>query len=75
MTPCQQLALDASELHPDARSSNPVPSESTPALVQPISAAQQIDITGGDMLLALAVALCLAGPFAWAFVRYWLFAL
>jgi len=34
-----------------------------------------MNISGNHMLLALAIALCLAGPLAWAFVRYWLFAL
>jgi hypothetical protein len=34
-----------------------------------------MNITAGHVLLALAIALCLAGPLAWAFVKYWLFAL
>jgi hypothetical protein len=52
----------------------PIPLESTRALVEYGPEARTMDITGSHMLLALAVAFCLAGPLAWAFVRYWLFA-
>lgn len=50
------------------------PLESTPVLVQDGLEATAIDITAGHVLLALALAVCLAGPLAWALVRYWLFA-
>jgi hypothetical protein len=57
-----------------ARHSRPSPLKSTPALVEHGPEARTMDITGSHMLLALAVAFCLAGPLAWAFVTYWLFA-
>jgi hypothetical protein len=50
------------------------PMKSTHVLVQDGLETTAIDITAGKMLLALALAVCLAGPLAWAFVRYWLFA-
>jgi hypothetical protein len=34
-----------------------------------------MNISGNQVLVALAIAFCLAGPILWAFVRYWLFAL
>jgi hypothetical protein len=58
-----------------AGSSRPSLLESTPVFVQPSPEAPEMNITGNHMLLALALAFCLAGPLAWAFVRYWLFAL
>jgi hypothetical protein len=53
----------------------PSPLGSTPAPIQHGPEAREINISGGHMLLALVVASCVAGPLAWAFVRYWLFAL
>ena len=50
------------------------PLESTSVLVQDGLETATIDINAGHVLLALALAVCLAGPLAWAFVRYWLFA-
>jgi hypothetical protein len=38
------------------------------------SATREINISGNQVLLALAAAFCFAGPLLWAFVRYWLFA-
>lgn len=60
----------------DERAGNSLssPLKSTPALVQNGLETSTIDITAGHVLLALALAVCLAGPLAWAFVRYWLFA-
>ena len=75
MTPCSSLVVDASAPSPDARYSRPSLPKSTPVHVQHEPGTPVMNITGGDMLLALAVALCLAGPLAWAFVKYWLFAL
>jgi hypothetical protein len=37
-------------------------------------ATREINISGNQALVGLAVAFCLAGPLLWAFVRYWLFA-
>jgi hypothetical protein len=75
MTPSPCLVVDAPASRPDARYSRPSPPKSTPAPVQHEPGAPVMNITGGHMLLALAIALCLAGPLAWAFVKYWLFAL
>ena len=33
-----------------------------------------INISGNQVLVALASSLCLAGSLVWAFVRYWIFA-
>jgi hypothetical protein len=38
-------------------------------------AEREINISGIQVLVTLAVTLCLAGPLVWAFVRHWLFAL
>jgi hypothetical protein len=38
-------------------------------------AKREMNISGDQMLVTLAIAFCLAGPLVWAFVRYWLFAL
>jgi len=35
----------------------------------------EVNISGTEVLLALATGLCLTGPLVWMFVRYWLFAL
>jgi len=37
-------------------------------------ATREINISGNQALVGLALAFCLAGPLLWAFVRYWLFA-
>jgi hypothetical protein len=58
-----------------ASSSQPSPPKSTPALVQYGPETHTIEVSASHMLLALVLAFCLAGPLAWAFVRYWLFAL
>jgi hypothetical protein len=55
--------------------SRPSPPKSTPGFVQHGSAIRQINISGNQVLVALVIASCLAGPLVWAFVRYWLFAL
>jgi len=34
-----------------------------------------VNICATQVLLAMATGLCLAGPLAWMFVRYWLFGL
>ena len=34
----------------------------------------EINISGNQVLVALASSLCLAGTIVWAFVRYWIFA-
>jgi hypothetical protein len=75
MTPCADLVVDAPKSGPDARYSPPSPPKSSPVLVQHEPGAPAMNITGGHMVLVLALALCLAGPLAWAFVKYWLFAL
>jgi hypothetical protein len=36
---------------------------------------RKVNISGTQVFLAMAAGLCLAGPLAWMFVRYWLFAL
>jgi hypothetical protein len=36
---------------------------------------RKVDISGTQVFAAMAAGLCLAGPAAWMFVRYWLFAL
>jgi hypothetical protein len=36
---------------------------------------RKVDISGTQVFLAMATGLCLAGPLAWMFLRYWLFAL
>jgi len=36
--------------------------------------ARNVNISGTHVFLAMAAALCLAGPLAWMFIRYWLFA-
>ena len=36
---------------------------------------RKVNISGTQVLLAMVASLCLAGPLAWMFVRYWLFAL
>jgi hypothetical protein len=35
----------------------------------------EVNISATQVLLAMATALCLAGPLVWMFVRYWLFEL
>jgi hypothetical protein len=83
MTPCpsrvaegRKFRLDAPHFgHHRADHSPPSPSQSRPGLPELGSDVPEMNITGDHMLLALAIALCLAGPLAWAFVRYWLFAL
>jgi len=49
--------------------------KSTPVFVHHGSALSEMNISGNQVLVALAIAFCLAGPILWAFVRYWLFAL
>src|SRR6266403_3398320 len=51
------------------------PLKSTPVFVHHGSALREMNISGNQVLVALAIAFCLAGPILWAFVRYWLFAL
>jgi hypothetical protein len=75
MTPCPDLVLDPPKSRPEASYLRPSAPKSAPVLVQHEPATPVMNITGSHMLLALAIALCLAGPLAWAFVRYWLFAL
>jgi hypothetical protein len=36
---------------------------------------RKVNISGTQVLIAMVAGLCLAGPLAWMFVRYWLFAL
>jgi hypothetical protein len=36
---------------------------------------RRVNISGSQVILAMATGLCLIGPLVWAFVRYWLFAL
>jgi hypothetical protein len=36
---------------------------------------REVNISGTEVLLAMATGLCLSGPLVWIFVRYWLFAL
>jgi hypothetical protein len=48
--------------------------KSTPVFAQHGSATREVNISGNQVLLALAAAFCFAGPLLWAFVRYWLFA-
>jgi hypothetical protein len=36
---------------------------------------REVNISGTEVLLAMASGLCLSGPLVWIFVRYWLFAL
>jgi hypothetical protein len=50
-------------------------SESTPVFGQPGGATDEINISGNQVLVALAAGFCFMGPLLWAFVRYWLFAL
>jgi hypothetical protein len=38
-------------------------------------ATREINISGNQVLVALAVAFCLSGPLVWGLVKYWLFAL
>ena len=49
--------------------------ESRFLFVQHGSAIHEINLSGNQVLVALATAFCLAGPLVWALVRYWLFAL
>jgi hypothetical protein len=35
----------------------------------------EVNISGMEVLLAMATGLCLTGPLVWMFVRYWLFGL
>jgi len=48
--------------------------KSTPVFVHHRYALREMNISGNQVLVALAIAFCLAGPILWAFVRYWLFA-
>ena len=48
--------------------------ESTLVFARLGGSTREINISGNHVLMALAVAFCLAGPIVWAFVRYWLFA-
>jgi hypothetical protein len=83
MIPCPDLVAEAPKSRPNAPRfdnhradhSPRAPSQSKPVLVELGPDAPEMNISGNHMLLALAIALCLAGPLAWAFVRYWLFAL
>jgi hypothetical protein len=43
-------------------------------LAQHRGATREINISGTQVLVALAGAFSLAGPLLWAFVKYWLFA-
>jgi hypothetical protein len=43
-------------------------------LAQYRAATHEINISGNQLLVALAAGFSLAGPLLWAFVRYWLFA-
>jgi hypothetical protein len=36
---------------------------------------RKLNISGTQVFLVMVAGLCLAGPLAWMFVRYWLFAL
>jgi hypothetical protein len=49
--------------------------KSTPVSGQPGGASDEINISGNQVLVALAACFCLMGPLVWAFVKYWLFAL
>jgi hypothetical protein len=35
----------------------------------------EVNISGTEVLLAMATGLCLSGPLVWIFVKYWLFAM
>jgi hypothetical protein len=74
MTPCPGLVVDTPQSLPDGRYSRPSLPKSTPVFAQHEPGTPVMNITPSHMLLALALAFCLAGPLAWAFVRYWLFA-
>jgi len=52
----------------------PVNLESSPLVAERGATKPEISISGGQLLVALVVAFCLAGPLVWSFVRYWLFA-
>jgi len=34
----------------------------------------ELNISGGQILMALAAGICLTGPLVWVLVKYWLFA-
>ena len=36
---------------------------------------RKVNISGTQVFLVMAAGVCLAGPLAWMFIRYWLFAL
>ena len=36
---------------------------------------REVNISGTEVLLAMATGLCLSGPLVWIFVKYWLFAM
>ena len=36
---------------------------------------RKVNISGTHVFLAMAAGLCMAGPFAWMVIKYWLFAL
>ena len=35
---------------------------------------RRVNISGTHIFLAIAAGLCMAGPFAWMVIKYWLFA-
>jgi hypothetical protein len=44
------------------------------AIVLPAVASQQLNLSGFQVLVTLALSLCMVSLFTWAFVRHWLFA-
>jgi len=39
------------------------------------AASSQVNISGTHIFLVMTAGLCMAGPFAWMVIKYWLFAL
>ena len=67
-----QLALAAAEtVKTEAR---PAAKELPQAVAVRVEGARQLNLSGAQVLITLALSLCMVSVFTWAFVRHWLFA-
>ena len=67
-----QFALAVAETaKTEARPSAKEPQQ---AVAVRVEAARQLNLSGAQVLVTLALSLCMVSVFTWAFVRHWLFA-
>lgn len=67
-----QFALAAVETV--KREARPAAKEPPQAVAVRVEAARQLNLSGAQVLVMLALSLCMVSVFTWAFVRHWLFA-